>query len=330
MSSLEQSLPLLPAKPEIPDDAELAGADERAWRDLLARLSRQSVTKHFEAYEDVAWDEPSHAVHPEDPRFELIELDPLGGTDWYRSQPQPVRARIGLHRFATFMKVGVQFENVLKRGLLTFAESLPNDSPEFRYLYHEIAEETQHSMMFQEFVNRTGLEVSGMPRNLLWFARTIPSLARRFPELFFVFVLGGEEPIDQMQRRALRERQWRHPLAERISQIHVIEEARHMSFARAYLLRHVPRLGLFSRSLLALRSPLILGNMATLMLEPSAQFVRQYQIPREVIDRAYRKSPVFAGLRRDSLAKTRRLCHELGLIRPPFSWIWKAFRIDEV
>jgi hypothetical protein len=325
--TMEQSLSL-PTRPEIPEDAELNGADDRAWRDLLARLSRQSVTKHFDAYEDVAWDDPSYTVSPEDPRFELIELDPLGGTDWYRSQPQALRARIGLHRFATFMKVGVQFENVLKRGLLTFAETLPNESPEFRYIYHEIAEETQHSMMFQEFVNRTGLRIFGMPPAMLWFARTIPSLARRFPELFFVFVLGGEEPIDQMQRRALREKQWRHPLAERISQIHVIEEARHMSFARAYLLRHVPRLSWFSRTLLALRSPFILGNMATLMLEPSAQFVRRYQIPREVVRSAYGNSPVFAGLRRDSLAKTRRLCQELGLVSPPYSWIWNAFRIS--
>jgi para-aminobenzoate N-oxygenase AurF len=326
--TMEQSLPL-PAKPEIPDDAELASADDRAWRDLLARLSRQSVAKHFDAYEDVAWDDPDYVVHPEDPRFELIELDPLGGTDWYRAQPQPLRARIGLHRFAQFMKVGVQFENVLKRGLLTFAESLANDAPEFRYVYHEIAEETQHSMMFQEFVTRTGLSVRGMPPALLFFARRIPGLARSFPELFFLFVLAGEEPIDQMQRRALRERQWRHPLAQRISQIHVIEEARHMSFARAYLLRNVPRLGWFRRNLLALRSPLILGNMATLMLEPSPSFAHRYGIPKDVIASAYRRSPVYAGLRRDSLAKTRRLCQELGLLHPPYSWIWKGFRIAD-
>ena len=48
--TMEQSLPL-PLRPEIPEDAELASADERAWRELLARLSRQSVTKHFDAYE---------------------------------------------------------------------------------------------------------------------------------------------------------------------------------------------------------------------------------------------------------------------------------------
>jgi hypothetical protein len=99
---MEQSLPL-PHRPEIPEDAELASADERAWRELLARLSRQSVTKHFAAYEDVSWDDPDYAVDASDPRFELIELDPLGGTDWYRSLPQQKRAQIGLHRFAAFM-----------------------------------------------------------------------------------------------------------------------------------------------------------------------------------------------------------------------------------
>jgi para-aminobenzoate N-oxygenase AurF len=324
--TLEQSLPL-PLQPEIPDDAELQGSDDRAWHDLLARLSRQSVVKHFDAYEDVPWDDPRYAVDPDDPRFELLDIDPLGGTDWYRSQPQALRARIGLHRFATFMKVGVQFENVLKRGLLQFAQTLPDGAPEFRYVYHEIVEETQHSMMFQEFVNRTGMRVAGMPQGLLWFARGIPRLARTFPELFFVFVLAGEEPIDQMQRRALREKQWRHPLAQRISQIHVIEEARHMSFARAYLLRHVPRLGWLRKNLLSLRSPLILGNTATLMLEPSAQFVRRYQVPHDVIRKAYRDNPVFQAIRRDSLAKTRQLCQELGLVGFPYNWLWQRLRI---
>jgi hypothetical protein len=324
--TLDQTLPL-PIQPEIPDDADLSGSDERAWHDLLARLSRQSVAKHFGAYEDVPWDDPRFAVDPDDPRFELMELDPLGATDWYRSQPQPVRARIGLHRFATFMKVGVQFENVLKRGLLHFAETLPNGCPEFRYVYHEIVEETQHSMMFQEFVNKSGMDVSGMPQGLLWFARGIPRLARRFPELFFMFVLAGEEPIDQMQRRALRERQWRHPLAQRISQIHVIEEARHMSFARAYLLRQIPRLGFLRWNVLALRAPLILGNTATLMLQPSAQFVRRYRVPREVMHQAYRDNPVFAAIRRDSLAKTRQLCRELGLLERPYRWLWQGLRI---
>jgi hypothetical protein len=323
--TMEQSLPLHAARPEIPSDDQLRSADDTAWRELMNRLSRQSVTKHFEAYRDVAWEDPENAVELEDPRFELPAIDTLGGTDWYQSLPQGQRARLGLHRFATFMKVGVQFESLLKRGLLLFAESLPNDAPEFRYVYHEIIEEAQHSLMFQEFVKRTGLNVSGMPAPILWFAQRIPKLARSFPELFFVFVLGGEEPIDQMQRLALRGGHWRHPLPQRISQIHVIEEARHMSFARAYLLRHVPRLSYFRRNLLALRAPLILGNMVPLMLKPSAQLVHRFQIPTSVMNEAFRDNPTFQGMRRDAVAKTRELCGQLGMTDAPYSWLWRGF-----
>nr|BFE81637.1 hypothetical protein GCM10020093_042380 [Planobispora longispora] len=44
--------------------------------------------------------------------------------------PAPaVRAKIGLWRVATAMKIGLQFENLLKRGLLNYAYRLPNGTP---------------------------------------------------------------------------------------------------------------------------------------------------------------------------------------------------------
>ena len=68
------------------------------------------------------------------------------------------------------------------------------------------------------------------------------ALGARFPELFFVFVLGGEDPIDHAQRLALAERDDLHPLVRRMSQIHITEEARHLCFARSFLREHVPEL----------------------------------------------------------------------------------------
>src|SRR5438445_7134744 len=88
-----------------------------AYESLVQRLSHQSVVKHFDAYADVPWDDPEYRIDPEDPRWELTGGDSLGATAWYRSQPQPIRARIGLHVMASFMKIGAQFESVLKRGL---------------------------------------------------------------------------------------------------------------------------------------------------------------------------------------------------------------------
>src|SRR5439155_1969253 len=219
--------------------ADAASAD--AYVDLIARLSHQSVVKHFDAYADVDWDAPEMQIDPEDPRWEHADDNPLGGTAWYKSQPQGVRARMGLHGIVSNMKTGLEFESVLKRGLLEYASTLPNGSPEFRYAYHEVIEEAQHSLMFQEFVNRSGIDVPGMPRLIRFSSRQVVKLGRRFPTLFFLFVLGGEDPIDFVQRQALRSGEEIHPLLERIMRIHVTEEARHLSFARHYLKRNAPK-----------------------------------------------------------------------------------------
>ena len=177
------------------------------FKTLVERLSRASVTKHFDAYDDVAWDHESSRIDPEDPRWERGRGDLLGETEWYRRQTQSTRARIGLHIVACQMKMGIEFENILSRGLLEFAATCPNGSAEFRYAYHEVIEEGQHSLMFQEFVNRSGFDAPGITGHMKWFARRVPPLGRSFPELFFIHVLAGEVPIDHVQRGELDARQ---------------------------------------------------------------------------------------------------------------------------
>src|SRR5947208_5954929 len=202
------------------------------------------------------WDEPGNEVYHDEPRWEHGPDDVLGSTAWYQAQPAGVRSRIGLHGIVSNMKTGLQFESILKRGLLEYAAKLPNGAPEFRYAYHEVIEEAQHSLMFQEFVNRSGIDVPGMPRLIRFSSRQVVKLGRRFPTLFFLFVLGGEDPIDFVQRQALRSGEEIHPLLARIMRIHVTEEARHLSFARHYLKRNVSDLGWFRRQQLAIRVPI--------------------------------------------------------------------------
>ena len=166
----------------------------------------------------------------------------------------------------------MQFENVLQRGLLEFAFRLPNHAPEYRYVMHEVIEEGQHSLMFQEFVNRTRLPIAGPAEVAASSARARWCGWRAsFPELFFLFVLGGEDPIDHVQREHLRTGQYAHPLLRRISQVHITEEARHLSFARAYLRQHVPQLSAVrSGPLLRVRTPLLLRPDEPLMMQPPA------------------------------------------------------------
>ena len=289
------------------------------FENLVRRLSEQSVRKHYDAYEDVPWDD--HAIVGDDPRWILGETDPLGRTDWYRSLPADRQAQIGLHGVVQKMKTGLQFEGILKRGLLEFAEGLPNGAAEFRYVYHEVIEEAQHSLMFQEFVNRSGIDVPGLPWDARFGARRVVAMGRRFPELFFIFVLGGEDPIDYMQRQWLK-RGVAHPLLERIMRIHVTEEARHLSFARHYLKNRVPKLSPIARLRLGFAAPMILGEMARLMLKPSKQMIREYGIPAEVIDEAYTNNEEFKADAARSLTKVRNLCVELGLVNPITKRLW--------
>lgn len=304
-------------------DTSTRDAEDAAYVKLLQRLSHQSVVKHFDAYADVDWDAPEMRIDPSDARWELDADDPLGATAWYRAQPQPVRAAIGLHMFATFMKIGLQFESVLKRGLLEYAFGLPNGAPEFRYVYHEVIEEAQHSLMFQEFVNRSGFDVPGLRSWEKAASRMVVRLGRTFPELFFLFVLGGEDPIDHVQRQMLKKRDDVHPLLRRVSQIHVTEEARHLSFARLYLRRNVPRLGVVKRTLLRIRTPLILGQMSQMMMRPSPQIVRLYGIPADVLRAAYDANPKHRAQTAEAVAKVRKLCQELDIVTPRTVKLWK-------
>lgn len=297
---------------------------DATFESIVKRLSHQSVNKHFDAYADVAWDDPEYAVDPSDPRWQLPVIDALGHTDWYRSQPPEVRSRIALHRIAACMRVGWEFENILQRGLLSYAMKLPNGSAEFRYLHHEVVEESQHTMMFQEFVNRTGLPIQGLPR---WERVTAEKLVipmnRVDPALFFLFVLGGEDPVDHLQRQQLRHGV-PHPLLERIMRIHVTEEARHISFARNYLRTEIPKLSAPRRALIAAHAPILYGVMTRTMCDPHPQLISEYGVPKSVL-RDAKRSDAHRRLIAECGSKPRKLCTDLGLVHGAAGLVWDRF-----
>jgi hypothetical protein len=315
--------PPSPPSTTLDDEVREKVEDRRAYVGVIERLSKASVDKHWEAYADIPWEDPDFKVDPKDPRWILPPIDRLGATAWYRSQPEHVQAQIGLWRVATTMKIGLQFENLLKRGLLSYAYKLPNGSPEFRYVLHETTEECHHAMMFQEFVNRTKMPIKGMPKSLDMLSQISPHIPRISTELFFVFVLGGEDPIDYFQRQTIKNSQELHPLQETIMRIHIAEEARHISFARHYLKHRVPRLGAARRRTLGVLAPLILGVMARIMLAPPGAMVKYFDIPKDVIREAYGDDAWRAELR-NCVAKVRDLAADLGMIDAFSKRIWRA------
>ena len=313
------------ADAEVSPTATAATEAERNYQALVGRLSKQSVEKHFNPFTDIDWDHPDLAIDVADPRWAAFAEVMFGRTAWFHSLSEAEQSRLGLYRIAAAMKLGLEFENILKRGLLEYAFKLPNGAPEFRYLYHETIEEAYHGLMFQEFVNRTGLPIRGLSRWEKVGSRNVVGLARWFPSLFFLFVLGGEDPIDYTQRKVLREGT-PHPLVERIMRIHVTEEARHLSFARHHLKHEVPKLKRRQRVRLSIAAPILLGQMAQQMLLPPPQLVKEFQIPKETLAEL-KRSPEAKEAVCDSLGKVRKLCVELGLVNRFTVRLWKANHI---
>ncbi len=216
------------------------GPEDKAYVDMLTTLSEGSVRRNFNPYTDIDWDSPEFAVIENDERWILPATDPIGQHRWYQSQSIERQIEIGMWRQANVAKVGLHFESILIRGLMEYAFWTPNGSPEYRYCLHEAVEECNHTMMFQEMVNRIGADVPGMPRMLKWIQPAIPLVAGPLPIPFWFGILAGEEPIDHTQKNVLREGKTLHPIMERVMAIHVAEEARHISFAHEYLRKRVP------------------------------------------------------------------------------------------
>lgn len=300
---------------------------EQSYEEFLHTLSEASVHQNFDPFVDIAWDDPELAVTTGDTRWVLPEVDSLGGTDWYRALPLDRQIAIGMYRQATIAKVGQQFEQILISGIMNHAMTLRNNTPEFRYSTHEATEECHHTQMFQELVNRIGVDVPGGPA---WFRRVGPLLslaAGPLPTVFFLGVLAGEEPIDYLQKQILRAGTDMHPLVTRVMQIHVAEEARHIGFAHQYLEHRIPKQTRVQRAVISVAMPIIMRVLCDVIMKPSRRVRRDLGIPKSVVNEVWWDSDHSRKLLRDTFGDVRMLAEELELMNPISRRVWQALGI---
>ncbi|RJQ74457.1 diiron oxygenase [Pseudonocardiaceae bacterium YIM PH 21723] len=294
----------------------------------LQTLSEGSVNLHFDPFVDIDWDSPEFEIRRDDPRWVLVDYDPLSQTDWYKSLPQDKQIEIGMWRVTNMARVGLEFEALLIRGMMQFIITLQHQNPEFRYCLHEMTEECNHIQMFQELVNRTGLNVPGLGIHYKIVSAILPLLAAD-PVTFFIAVLAGEEPIDHFQKALARAGFDRLPTpVARVFQIHVAEEARHISFAHMFITRRLERANAVQRLLLGLALPIIMRLAGGFILGAPRGFRRQFNVPRTALRQAFWRSPQSRKLMRDSYSDVRTLAEDTRLLTPATRWVWKLLRID--
>jgi hypothetical protein len=293
--------------------------------ETLATLSEGSVHIHFDPYEDIDW---TVKTDMNDPRWVLsTEHDQLGAHPWYQAQPLADQIRIGRVRFMNTIRTGAMFETLLVRAMMTYVTRLDNFDPQFRYCLHEMTEECNHIQMFQELVNTIGEDVQGPHKHFLRLLSFTAFWMGHFPMLFMLTILAGEEPIDHYQKAVIRSDGDAPELIQRAVQIHIAEEARHISFADAWLRLNLPRVNRVKRFGMSLWFPLVMKIGATEIVVPPYKEMVRVGVPKDVYVEAFLTGKKANQLMASYFDDMRRLALETGLINPVSQRLWKRLGI---
>lgn len=192
------------------------------------RLLRSTAAHGYDPELDIDWSAP---LEP-DKGFMLPHRCSLYGTAlWERLSPAQ-RLELGKHEIASLASTGIWLEAVLMRMLTKLAYHSDLASRRVQYALAEIAEECRHSIMFAHMIEKMGTPMYRPPAQVRALGSLAPALA--YGPAMWGAILIGEEIPDRFQRELMADESIQ-PLIRMVSKIHVIEEARHVSFARAEL-----------------------------------------------------------------------------------------------
>lgn len=236
MTSIVLDMPKTAARAD-----QLVAASERTTRD---------------PFRDINWDLPV-----DDSAYHLPpELLSLYGTEVWERMSEPERIAYSRHETAAMFGAGIWFENALMQIVLRHLADISVLDPMHRYLLIEVADECRHSAMFGEYIRRAGTPAYGPNRPVIYDES---SSGRA---LSYLLILAIEELLDHANRAAMRDERV-HPLSRQIAKLHVLEEARHVSFAKTYLAEVWPTLTAEERATVEFAAPELVADIVSLNLD---------------------------------------------------------------
>lgn len=266
-------------------------------RQLIASSARLTL----DPFQDVDWERPldDSAYHTPP------ELLSLFGTEAWNRMTESERIAYSRHETAATYAAGIWFENALMQIVLRHLTTIDVTDPQHRYLLIEVADECRHSAMFGEYIRQAGTP-SYAP------GRPIPvdeSDAGR--TLSYLLVLAIEELLDHVNRAAMRDERV-HPTVREISRVHVLEEARHVAFAKTFLTETWPQLTADDQVIVRSAAAVLVAEIVAVSLNAAVfehlGIERGYEIA--VANPAYRAN-VIRGL-----SKLTGFLADLGIIAP--------------
>ena len=212
--------------PALPGEGAGSTDQER----VADRLLRSTAARSYDPELDIDWSAP-----PEPDKIFLPEhRSTLYGTPlWDRLTPEQ-RRELGKHEAASVAGFGIWLECILMRLLAKLAYEENPATRHVQYALAEMAEECRHSTMFARLIEWMGVPYYGPPRHVHALGRLLTATAHG-PAMWGA-ILIGEEITDRYQREMAADDSIQ-PVVQTVNKIHILEEARHIGFARAALTR---------------------------------------------------------------------------------------------
>ena len=291
-------------------DARLIDRERTAER-LLAASAKHS----FDPDTELDWEAPFE----EGVWFWPPELVSLYDTELWRRMPEEQRIELSRHEAASLCSVGVWFETILMQLLLRHTYDLDPTSGHVRYALTEIADECRHSKMFARAVTKMGTPAYRPARLDHALGRVLKTVSTTPGS--FTGTLLAEEILDWMQRLTFPDERVQ-PFVRGVTRIHVVEEARHIRYAREELARQMTSAPRWEIGLTR-----ILGGETARVISRSLISPRVYASvgldPVQAAEAA-RTSPHRRDVMRQSAKRLMDFFDEIGLLRGAARPLWKA------
>jgi hypothetical protein len=279
-------------------------------RDRTAtRLLRSSAKNSYDPQLDIDWDAPADGPGLDELSFLPFERVSLYGTPLWDGLTHDQRMTLARHELASVAGTGLWFEIILIQMLARYAYHQDPQSPHTQYALTEVGDETRHVIMFAKAIDRLGLPTYRPNKYVHHLARVYKALARG--TTLFAPVLVAEEVTDRLQRATMNDESI-HPLVRMVNRIHVVEEARHVRFAREEVARLVPTMGpvakLINNTIAAAVSSIVVG----VLINP--QVYAQVGLDPKQAARVARKNAHHRETRRWLAEKIMTFLDEQGMV----------------
>ncbi|MCF0096381.1 diiron oxygenase [Micromonospora sp. NPDC049114] len=280
---------------------------------VAERLLTSSLRTSYDPVVEIDWDAP----HTPGAYWLPPHRSSLYGTPLWSGLSEEQRIELTKHEVASAASAGLWFETILMQMLIRHYYDADPTSPRAQYALTEVADECRHSIMFGRLIEAMGCPV--------YRADPLDHLLGRFLKAtasgprMYAAILVAEEILDAFQREIMVDESLQ-PLIRMVSRIHVVEEARHVRFARDELARQVAAAGPVGMAYARLLVGRAAHSIANRLVHPDAYAA--VGIPPAVGRAAARANPHWQATLRWSAARVHDHLAGVGLVGGPGRRLW--------